>query len=147
MLLSVMFAPPMALASQSKSSTPKASLFSISLGNLNYRASQALLRLRNSCANSQYTINQRQQCRASSRKEATWCQPNSQMGHGIVPKFDELRLSKRKPKSHSLTTVIRILWRLQIFDHWTHASALFLARRMTHDSGTPSFLGITILNW
>jgi staphylococcal nuclease domain-containing protein 1 len=33
---------------------------------------------------------------------------------------------------------------LQIFDHWTPASALFLAKRMTHDSGAPSFLNISI---
>jgi hypothetical protein len=115
--LSVMFAPPTALASQPESSTLKASLFSILLGNPNYQASQALLRLRTSCMNSQYTINWQQRHRASSRKEATWYQPNSQTGRGIVPKSDELRPSKRRPKSLSLTTVIRILWHLQIFDH------------------------------
>jgi hypothetical protein len=59
-----------------------------------------------------------------------------------VPKSDELRPSKRRPKSLSLTTIIRILWDLQIFDHWMPASALFLAKR--HDAGAPPFLNITI---
>ena len=56
--------------------------------------------------------------------------------HGTVPKFADLPLSKRRPRSHLLTTGIKIQYHSRISNLSILASGLCLGRHTKRDLGT-----------